>query len=178
MITFKKISIDHRPYYFFSDMIIAKNFNPNLLSIDKISFKSIDAVKCCYYIKYITMKSLDHVNIDCKNSHYLVFNNVDGYIEKNNGDKYLIFASTGKNKKVLKNYIKLWDEIKNKIEKINGGECNSTEPIECKKGFMIITFESDDDLPLGKILSILIMVVTGSVFQEGKKYYPQVLLNE
>ena len=70
----------------------------NLLSIDKISFKSIDAVT--YHIKYITMKSLDHINIDSENSLYLVFNNVDGYTEKNNGNKYLIFASTKKNKKV------------------------------------------------------------------------------
>ena len=43
------------------------------------------------------MKSLDHVNIDCDNSLYLIFNNVDGYIEESNGDKYLVCASTGKN---------------------------------------------------------------------------------
>ena len=49
-----------------------------------------------YHIKYITMKSLDHVNIDCKNSH------VDGYIiEQNNEDKYLIFASEVKNKEII-----------------------------------------------------------------------------
>ena len=28
------------------------------------------------------MKSLDHVNIDCENTLYLIFNNVDGYIKK------------------------------------------------------------------------------------------------
>ena len=50
-------------------MINIKNFDPNLLSIDKISFKSIDAAT--YYIKYINMKSLDHVNIDCENSLFL-----------------------------------------------------------------------------------------------------------
>ena len=108
MITLKQISIKNRPYYFFSDMI-------NLLSIDKISFKSIDAVT--YYIKYIPMKSLDHVNIACENSLYLVFNNGNGYIEKNNGDKNLIFVSTDKNKEIFKKYTKHWDEIKNQIEK-------------------------------------------------------------
>ena len=46
------------------------------------------------------MKSLDHVNIDSANSIYLVFNNVDGYIEESNGNKYLIFASTDKNKEI------------------------------------------------------------------------------
>ena len=38
--------------------------------------------------------------------------NVDGYIEENNGNKYLTFLSTDKNKKVLEKYTKLWDKIK------------------------------------------------------------------
>ena len=75
-------------------MINIKNLDPKLLNIGKILFKSIDAV--VYHIKYIAMKSLDHVNIDCKNSH------VDGYIiEQNNEDKYLIFASEVKNKEII-----------------------------------------------------------------------------
>ena len=79
-------------------MINIKNFDSNLLSIDKTSFKkSIDAA--IYHIKYITKKSLHHINIDCENSLYLVFNSVDGYIiEQNNEDKYLVFAPTDKSK--------------------------------------------------------------------------------
>ena len=44
---------------------------------------------------------------------------------------------------------------------------------------MKISFESDDDLLLGKILSIpgMIMVVR-SFLQEDNKYYPQVYLHE
>ena len=53
------------------------------------------------------MKSLDHVNIDSKNLLYLIFNNVDGYIEESNGDKYLIFASIDKNKEELKKVHKI-----------------------------------------------------------------------
>ena len=42
-----------------------------------------------------------------------------------------------------------------------------------------IGFESDDDLPLGKILSIAGMIIdVGSVFQEDNKYYPQIYLHE
>ena len=112
-------------------MINIQNFDLNLLSIDKISFKITDAVTC--HIKYVTMKSFDHVNIDCENSLYLVFNNVDGYIiEENNENKYLIFAFTDKNKEVLKKYAKLWNEVKNQIKTINGDECNSIELINIK----------------------------------------------
>ena len=46
-----------------------------------------------------------------------------------------------------------------------------------KKDFIKIRFESDE-LPLCKILSIPVTVITGSVFQEGKKCYPQVLSHE
>ena len=43
MITFKQVNIKNSPYYFFIDMINIKNFDTNLFSIYKISFKSIDA---------------------------------------------------------------------------------------------------------------------------------------
>ena len=124
-------------------MINNKRFDSSLLVIDKISFKSIDAVT--YHIKCITMKSLDHGNIECENSLLSFLNNVDRYIEKENEDKYLIFASTDQNKEALKKYTELWDEIKNQIKTINGGK-----QIEYKKDFTKIRFESDDDLPLVK----------------------------
>ena len=57
------------------------------------------------------MKSLNYINIDSENPPYLIFSNVDGYIEESNGDKYLVFASTDKNKEVLKMYTEFWDEI-------------------------------------------------------------------
>ena len=153
-------------------MISVKKIYPSFLNISKISFKSIDAV--IYSIRYITMKSLDHVNIDSANSIYLVFNNLDEYIEEINGNKYLIFASTDKNKEIWKKYTELWNEIDNQIETINGGE-----PIEYKKYFTKIEFESDNDLRLGKISSTPNMIIfTGCVFQEDKKYYPQVDLHQ
>ena len=88
-------------------MINIKNFEPNLLNIDKISFKK-GTVNVIYSIKYITLKILDHVNIDRKNYLYLAFNNVDGYIIKESDEnKYLIFAFTDKNEEVLEKYAKL-----------------------------------------------------------------------
>ena len=66
-------------------MIDIKTFDSNLLNIDKIPYKSTDAVN--YDIRYITMKSLDHVNIESENPLYLIFNNVDKYIEESKGDK-------------------------------------------------------------------------------------------
>ena len=145
-------------------MINIKNFDPNLLSIDQISFETTDCV--IYDIEYFK-------NLESKNSLYLVFNNVDPYIEENNENKYLIFASTDKNKEALENYAELWNETKDQIELISGNK-----PIEHKKDFMKIRFESDDDLPLGKILNIPVcVIIVRSVFQEHNDYYPQVYLH-
>ena len=37
----KQISIKNRTYYFYNDMINLKNFEPNLLRIDRKSYKNI-----------------------------------------------------------------------------------------------------------------------------------------
>ena len=86
----------------------------------------------------------------------------------------MVFASTDKNREALENYTKLWDEIKDKIETINGDN-----PTKYGKDFMKGRFESNDNLPLGKILNIPVRVVIfKSVFQKDNNYYPQVLLYE
>ena len=53
---------------------------------------------------------------------HLIIGKVDGNIEEDNGNKYLVFDSTDENKEVLKKYTELWDGIKNEIETINGGK--------------------------------------------------------
>ena len=104
---------------------------------------------------------------------------VDGYIEENNGNKYLTFTSTDKNKKVLEKYAKLWDKIKYNIQTINAdksGECNF---IEYEKDYMKIKFNSNYDLPLNKIIKIRMLTITvRSIFEEDGKNYPQVFLDE
>ena len=42
---------------------------------------------------------------------------------------------------------------------------------------MKIRFESDDDLPISKIINIPVrVIIIRGVFEEDSKYYPQVLL--
>ena len=150
-------------------MINIKNFDPNLLKIDKKSYKNIDI----YYIGYITMKDSEYVKINSVNPLYLIINEVDGYFEEINGNKYLTLVSTDKNKEVLTKYTKLWDGIKNSIEKINN------KSGEYGKDFMKIKFDSDDSLPLNKTLKLHNMtLIVRSVFEGDGKYYPQVSLDE
>ena len=105
----KQIEIKNRTYYFYNDRINIEEYDSNLLKIDKTSYKDIDI----YYIGYITIKKIgDCENIYSVNPLYLIIGKVDGHIEcnsvqKNNGNKYLVFDSTDENKEVLKKYREL-----------------------------------------------------------------------
>ena len=95
----KEINIKNRTYYFFNDIINIKEFDSNLLKIDKKSYKDIDI----YYIGYITIKKTGNCkNIYSVNPLYLIIGKVDGHIEEKNESKYLVFDSTDENKEVLK----------------------------------------------------------------------------
>ena len=86
----------------------------------------------------------------------------------------MVSASTDKNKEGLENCTELWDEVKDHIKTISGDT-----PIEYGKDFIKARFESNHDLPLGKILNIPVcIIVVKSVFQRDNSYYPQVLLYE
>ena len=116
----------------------------------------------------------DYENTNSVNPLYLIIGEVDGYIEENNGNKYLTFASADKNKKVLEKYIKLWDKIIYHIQTINADKSG-----EYQENYMKIKFDSDDDLPLNKILKLhMLTIIVRSIFEEDGKYYPQVFSNE
>ena len=85
----------------------------------------------------------------------MLVNHASGYIEEKNGIKYLIFdKSVNENKELLKQYADLWYEIKNEIKAINGGKEN-----DYGKDYMIIKFNSDNDLPLIKPLKFHAMTI-------------------
>ena len=168
----KQIDIKNQTYYFYNDIINLKNFESNLLKIDKKQHKGFDI----YYIGYITIKKIgDCENIHSVNPLYLLVNYASGYIEEKNGNKYLIFDdSVNENKELLKKYADVWDGIKNEIKAINGGKEN-----DYGKDYMKIKFNSDDDLPLNKPLKFHAMtIIIRSVFEEGGKLYPQVFLDD
>ena len=93
----KEINIKNRTYYFFDDMISIKNFDPNLLKIDKNSYKNIDI----YYFGYIFVKDSDSLKINSVSPLYMIISEVDEYIKEKNGSKYLVFDSANENNEVL-----------------------------------------------------------------------------
>ena len=54
----KQMNIKNRTYYFYNYLINVKDFDLNLLKLDKKSYKNIDI----YYIGYITKKDEYKIN--------------------------------------------------------------------------------------------------------------------
>ena len=125
----KQINVENRPCYFFNVTQIILQFLIQVLCIDKLSFKSTDIV--IYNIRYITMKSLDHVNTDSANPLNLFL---------------IMFLVTFKKLMEINTWILLLqtktESIRKsfQIETIHGGQ-----QIKFKKDFIKIRFESDND---------------------------------
>ena len=171
----KQIEIKNWTYYFCNDIFTTffnlKNFDSNLLKIDKKHYKGVNIC----YVRYITIQRFDDFeNIYSVNPLYLLVNHASGYIKEKNENKYLILdGSVNENKALLKKYADVWDGIKNEIKAINGGKENDYE-----KDYMKIKFNSDDDLPLKKPLKFhAVTIIIRSLFEEGGKLYPQVVLD-
>ena len=76
--------------------------------------------------------------------------------------------------KVTKKYPDVWDEIKNEIIAINGGDENYYG-----RDYIKTKFRSDNDLPLNKPLKFhAVTIILRSAFEEGGKIYLQVLLDD
>ena len=115
----KQIDIENRTYYFYNDKINIKKSDPNVLKIDKKSYKDIGI----YNIGYITNKKIDdYENIYNVNPLYLTIAHTSGYIEHSSAvekgvNKYLVFDSTDENKELLKNIMMFLLELVIKSKK-------------------------------------------------------------
>ena len=184
----KQINIKNWTYYFYND-INSKNFDAELLKIDKKLYKYIRI----YNIGYITKKKIDNYeNINSVNPLYLFIDHASGYIEekdlnplylhidhaggyveKEGANKYLVFDSTDQNKKLLRKYNDVWNRIKNKVNEVSDSE------FDYEKDYLKSKFGSDDNLPLNKPLKFHLMTITiRRVFEEDSRLYPRIFLDD
>ena len=160
----KELGIKNQTYYFYNDIIDTKNFQSNLLKINKKHYKDFDI----YYISYITIKKIgNYENIHSVNLLYLIFQSVIGYFKEKIGEKYLIFDPIDK-------YEEVFSEIRTQIETIDSGE-----KMYYEKNYARISVNTDDDIPMNKQIKFpTLTIIIRCVFQSGKKLCPQVYLDE
>ena len=117
-----------------------------------------------YYINHFYLEDDD---IELK-PFYFAINDVYGYFEENNGQKYFNIDNIHNNKKILQKYMLLWNDIKDIIE-TKGGKSFS----DFVKDNMTFKFDTDDDIPLGKVLKFDVVILLKSVMEKDFDYYPQ-----
>ena len=156
MATIKQLNIKNRTYYFYDDFINLKDFDPKLLKLDKKPSMDISI----YYIGYVTKKP--EYNINSGNPLYLLISELDGFIKEKNGSKYFNIALTDSNNDVLIKHAEIWSGIKDQIKKINNGSVG-----EYPKDYMKIKFDSDDNLPLNKIIKFCVLtIIIRNIFEK------------
>ena len=111
---------------------------------------------CIYYIDY------------GKDPFYSVIDDLKGYFEGNDDDKYLTMIFTSKCQKMT--YTRIWEEIKKLINEVD-------EFSNYDKGYDVISFDTDDIFSLNSITNIYSMtIIIRSVFKDDNKFFPQIYL--
>ena len=163
----RQLNIKGRTCYFYNGLINIKNFNINNLKLDEKGVLGNDV----YYIGYITKEPQWDVN--SVNLLYLIINRIKGHFKEVDGNKYLIINS--ENGDIMQKYQELFDGLKETIKKIN----DNNQPIKYDDSYMKIKFNTDDNIPLNKIIYFpTITIIIRPVTKKGDKYYPQLFLDD
>ena len=146
------IDIKNRLFTLFAKLVNILDFKSKRLSIEKTG-----SIKTCIY----------YINYD-KDPFYLVIDDLKGYFEQNENNKYLKLILKSQRQKII--YVKIWEEIKKLINEVD-------EFSNYDKDYDAISFETHDILSLNSIINIYSMaIVIRSVFKDNNKFYPQIYL--
>ena len=159
-----EVNIKNKKYNHAEKSIIKLNdISPSFINILKEEYIGINTYHIDYYLD----------NDNKLKPFYFAINDIYGYFEENNGKKYFNIDNTYNNKKILKKYMLLWDDIKD-IIRDKGGK-PSTDFI---KDNMTFKFDTEDYIPLGKVLKFDIIILLKNVIENDFDYYPQIYLEE
>ena len=101
-----------------------------------------------------------------------MINRIKSHFEEVDGGKYLIISS--ENGDIMQKYQEVFDGIKVIIKKINDYD----QTIKYDDNYMKIKFNTDDNIPLNKIIYFpTITIIIRSVTKKDDKYYPQLFLD-
>ena len=163
-----EVNIKNKKYNYAEKSIIKLNdISPSFINIGRKESMGINI----YYIDHFYLNDDDN-DIELK-PFYFVINDVYGYFEENNGGKYFNIDNTHNNKKILQKYMLLWDDIKDIIE--NNGDKPFSNFV---KNNMTFKIDTDDDIPLNKVLKFDVAMLLKSVIEQDFDYYPQIYLEE
>ena len=160
----KSLEIKTKIIYNWNDIIYINDFNADLLEIIKRESKIGANI---YQIGYVLDPDYDYKTIKPL---YFVVGRLIGYIEEieESSDKYLVIASSVRNKKIISVLDMVWASIEDKIN-----------PGIKIKDYIKFRFNSDIDLPLNTIIEFRSLVINITcVIEKDNEYYPEIYLDE
>ena len=160
----KSLEIKTKINYNWDDIIYINDFNADLLEIIKRESKIGANI---YHIGYVLDPDYDYNTIKPL---YFVVSRLIGYIEEIEGssDKYLVIASSVRNKNIISVLDMVWASIEDKIN-----------PGIKIKDYNKFRFNSDIYLPLNTIIEFRSLVINIScVIEKDNEYYPEIYLDE
>ena len=158
----KPLEIKNKTNYVINNMFYIDDFDVNSLRVIK---KESRIGANIYYIR-----SALNPDDDTMIPLYFFINDLIAYIEEIDGssDKYLIIASSLRNKNIISNVDTIWRSIENKIN-----------PGIKIKDYNKFRFNSDIDLPLNTIIEFpLLLINISCVIEKDNEYYPDIYLDE
>ena len=116
----RQINIKNWTYYIYNEQINLKDFDANMLKIDKQKLQKNVFITL---VGYVTVKEIPNCNnIISVNPLYLMINKMIGHFEEKSGNKYLVLDDIDESKEVSKKYKEVWRGVKKDIETTNGGK--------------------------------------------------------
>ena len=159
----KQINIKNRTYYFYNDIINLDEFDGSKIKVDRKNFNDIDI----YYLGYEYKKKITECNeINSVNPLYLRIKDMKGQFKKSKGDNvwYLIISG---DENIFRIFVNIYKSFRAKIEENAGGI------VQYDKDYMIIKFESNDNLPTDNTVNMRrVIIIIRSVFAQNGKFYP------
>ena len=133
-----------------------------MLKVDKKSFLDDNV----YNISYVTEKP--EYNINSVNPLYLCIRYLKGFIDELDGKKDLNISLADKDNGVIIKHLEVFDGIEDNIKKLKDGL-----PVVYNKNYMKIQLETNDVLPLNKLIKFhALTIVIRQVFEKGNVFYP------
>ena len=165
MKTIRELNIKDWSGYIFTNMTNINDFDPEFLLVN--DFKSSKDGSIVFDIAYC-----EENNVPC-----IVFNNIVCIFRKSGVFSYLIFCEIDKNKKMLGDYVKVIDRIKEEV--LSFTDEFEDEIFIMGKDTMRFRFKTNDKLPYNQKVNVPVCVVSmSSVIKKGDWYYPQIKLQE
>ena len=170
----KSLKIKNESMFYPNDMIQLKNFDGQLLKINKRENRENNNI---YYISYRINKPEHNIN-----NLYFVVDYLYGTIEKINcsKDRYLaINKDSLMNEKNINFFYYLWNTVINKIKYSRGDYIMFDDNEVIIKDWNKIRFSSDIFIPHDVFINFCsLVIVINSVIEKNDEFIPEIYINE